>query len=203
MKNLFVLGIFSLALCLFCSCDSDKNEPSSGNHGASKGEWYTSGFTTSSDFKEINQAIDDHELLYSSKYGGDQYAESWAFFADHPDGSYSTVKPHWGRLRFIPTIQHASVYHIVDDTTIEDYLLFMYPIEANVGPTFRIVDAGSLIIGLTYKILQDVKSRLFAPGPVARPEGIRQQGRATYPNRRPYGQVVGPNLAAGMGREVL
>lgn len=144
MKNLFVLGIFSLALCLFCSCDSDKNEPSSGNHGASKGEWYTSGFTTSSDFKEINQAIDDHELLYSSKYGGDQYAESWAFFADHPDGSYSTVKPHWGRLRFIPTIQHASVYHIVDDTTIEDYLLFMYPIEANVGPTFRIVDAGNL-----------------------------------------------------------
>lgn len=136
-----ILG-FSLTLT---SCGGNDDDPEGSNSNPSGGEWFCSGFASPADFRTVNQAIDDHELLSTYRYGGStkkHYAERDAFFQEY--GWYSTDQAYWGRLRFVPDNQTAQIWHITDHGTIENYLVMLYPVEDRIGPTYHLVNAGNL-----------------------------------------------------------
>ena len=112
--------VFSLPILLFSSCKEDKTNgtKSSGIVG-----YYVdvNSIPKSADFAEINQAIRDHELIYSLAYirGNheyDTYATVDLFFND---GWWSSYEPHYGPYRFKPDNQQSEVWHIVNANTIE------------------------------------------------------------------------------------
>lgn len=137
--KVFIAGVMSTLLLTGCGGSGD-GEPDEGGSGASSGEWFISEYAKPSDFREVNKAIDNHELLSSVYYK--HYAEPDAFFEDQ--GCYSTAEAYWGRLRFIPSNTFPEAYHIVDDSTIEYYRLALFQIDARVGPNFVVIDAGNL-----------------------------------------------------------
>lgn len=151
MKTKFSLwGIavgLSLMLPFITSCGDSDDGPDGdggGSKGSKSGEWYTTGFATSSDFREINQAIDDHELLasYSRPSKVEYYAEPDFFF--NSEGWFSTSSPNFGRLRFKPDAQTANVLRILKDNTAEFYLVMLYRANDVPGPKFCTVNAGNL-----------------------------------------------------------
>ncbi len=118
------------------SCGGDDPDGSGGK------EWFATEFASASDFSEINRAISNHELLYSSKYGGDRYAEPDLFFDEY--GFFSTSKPYFGRLRFTPDNQFVSIICIEDKNTIVMYNATMYRENEEPGIIFKKFDAGNL-----------------------------------------------------------
>jgi len=106
-----------------CGGDDDKDELIEEAGDASIEAWYKSGdFATASDFEEINVAIDNHELLSSSRYHGDTYAEVDNFFFEGGD-HFFTADSYLGRLHLAGPQFTPNVIHIVDDTKIEIYNL--------------------------------------------------------------------------------
>lgn len=138
MRNLFSILLVSLVWLGLTSCGGNEEDPA----GSSSMEWYATPFASASDFAEINAAIANHELLYSSKYGGDRYAEPDLFFAEY--GFFSTAKPYFGRLRFTPTYDTAQIMCIEDENTIVRYLANIYRIEDATGIIFKKFNAGNL-----------------------------------------------------------
>lgn len=151
MKTKFSLWGIAVSLSLMlpaltaCGDNDDGPDGNSADKGTKSGEWYTSGFATSSDFRDINQAIDNHELLasYSRPTKKEYYAEPDFFFDDY--GFFSTYGANFGRLRFKPEQQIANVLHILKDNTAEAYtFVVLYRANDVPGPKFRTINAGNL-----------------------------------------------------------
>lgn len=137
--------LMALTALPFISCSGNDDEPSEPNKNGqqTKEEWYIAPHAGSSDFNEINEAIEDEELL--SQYGSNKYyAEPDLFFND--DGWFTTSDPHFGRLRFKPDENTVpTVIHIVDESTIEIYYACpLYRINDVKDKKFKVIDAGNL-----------------------------------------------------------
>ncbi len=150
MKKLFLFSLAAALLIGFTSCSKDDDDLTEGNPTGSNDEappsdglWYANTLATPEDFKEINEAIENHELL--SDYGkyGMHYAEPEEFFNEV--GAYSTSDASFGRLRFLPGSQMCSFIHVRPDNTLDVYSsLFLFKYEKAVGTRFYTVDAGRL-----------------------------------------------------------
>lgn len=122
LLTLMVTAIVSLSL-FSCGDDDDDDNLGSGLKG-----WYTdlSIVATESDFDIINEAIDNHEVLSSYRYGGQTHehiASYYEFISS--DGRYSDSKADFGRLRFTINPQ-ILVIRIVDDATLIFYYGWLY-----------------------------------------------------------------------------
>lgn len=118
-----VAAVFMALAFTACGGDEGKDEPAGNSGGASDEAWYTSGFATAADFEEINVAIDNHELLSSSRYH-EVYAEVESFLSE--DGGWNSFDWYLGRLCEAGPDGWSEVIHIVDDTKIEIYGLHLY-----------------------------------------------------------------------------
>lgn len=142
-------GMVLLAVAMLCatSCKKD-NILSSGLQG-----WYTdlSKPAKTSDFNEINTAINNHELLMSYSYSNNYYA-TYDLFIDDDNGNYYDGAAYFGRLRnsvnkLIWAIQ------IVDNSTLKIYSGALYP-EGGYGTngmeSFYRLYAGSIFGNMAY-----------------------------------------------------
>lgn len=143
MRKLFILLAFGVTLTLnLSSCGSDSDDENDNSNPATKGEWYTEGFATYEDFREIDEAIANHELL-SSRYNGDFYAEVDNFFDEND--RYDTDDWKWGHLRFKPYkgVQ-THIWHIIDNNLIENFYVYLYQADVDIKPKYHIFNAGRL-----------------------------------------------------------
>lgn len=114
--------MFSIILCsTFVSCSSSEDEPE-----VEKGltGWYVCKSTAAKevDFDPINVAIENDELLYSTRYN-DYYATRDLFFFDN--GMWYDSDHKHGRFRFSIS-NYIFVIRIVDDTTLIEYSASLY-----------------------------------------------------------------------------
>lgn len=93
IKFLIVAMIAAIPF-LFTACGGDDDSPSVTTRGLyiQKGKC-----ASQADFKELEKAIDNDELLYSSGYSK-TYASVEAFL--YSDGTFGDTKPNLGRFRF-------------------------------------------------------------------------------------------------------
>lgn len=115
MKNFLKFIGISLVILIHGACSKD------GVNRGLKG-WYVdlSRIATEADFKEINDAIDNNDLVYHGYISGDVYAQDLEFFSD--DGRWSTHDNKYGTLRFLPENRQVTVWKIVDNKTIVRYI---------------------------------------------------------------------------------
>ena len=129
-------------------CTKDNNGLGSGLQG-----WYTdlSKPAKTSDFNEINTAINNHELLMSYSYSNNYYA-TYDLFIDDDYGNFYCSAAYFGRLRnsvncIIWAIQ------IVDNSTLKIYSGVLYP-EGGTGTSgkesFYRLYAGSIFGNMAY-----------------------------------------------------
>lgn len=140
--NLLIVQMAALCALLFASCGNN-DEPDQNKEEKTQGEWYIAPYAASTDFKEVNYAIDCEELL--SDYGsyGKHYAEPDFFFENY--GRYDSSAANFGRLRGIPSNTWTTVVHVVDESTMEIYYnCCLYRINDIPGKKFKVIDAGNL-----------------------------------------------------------
>lgn len=116
MKSFF---IFLLCACLTC-CTMASCDKMGGN---SLIGWYTdlSEVATTAGFERINQAIDNHERIYTTGLSNnyDRYATRDLFFED---GRWFSYKPYHGTCRFLPDPGgNIFAIHIIDKNTLIYY----------------------------------------------------------------------------------
>lgn len=141
MRKLFILLTFGVTLTLnLSSCGSDSDDENDNSNPATKGEWYTEGFATYEDFREIDEAIANHEKL--SRYWGDFYAEVDNFFDEND--RYDTYDWKWGSLMYKPDNSWVTVWHITDKNTIENFTVYLYKADVDIKPKYHIFNAGRL-----------------------------------------------------------
>ena len=120
MKKVVILLFTAMCCGGFISCSKSDDKSSNGLIG-----WYRndSRIATTSDFDRINQAIENHELLSSYKYGGerhDYYATRDLFFDE--DGRWQSSDAYYGVCRFIPDdAPWIQPMRIVNNNTLEYY----------------------------------------------------------------------------------
>ena len=124
--SLFTIMMVTLAGLSFVSCSDDDGDDDNG--GGKMTGWYIdlNEPATQSDFKIIDEAINNHELLASYSYGGQRYnyyATKDLFFSS--DGMYTDTDSHFGRLRFSIQSQ-VTVIHVIDNTTLTKYYADLY-----------------------------------------------------------------------------
>lgn len=131
--KIFAIALACVVGLMTTSCEDDeKDGPVSNNESSgalSSGVWYVApgGFGSESDLDEINEAIDNHELLSSYRYGGathNHYAEV-AEFVDE-EGRFSTYESDLGRLRFTGPADPVHIIHLIDENTLETYSAGLY-----------------------------------------------------------------------------
>lgn len=193
-RTLLLLLIAIITVCLTSCGKDDEDEPTangSGFNGSTTGVWYVSpgGFATAADFREIVQAIDDHELL--SDYGriGKHYAELDEFFYDN--GMYTDSGAHLGRFRFFLKNSGGGVIHFIDDMTAELYGMYLYKdsgkYNANGEQRIWHFDAGRYFGAMGYYIwttpinvvyTKQNNTYVFSNGDIfiEKPEGLQGEG---------------------------
>ena len=124
--SLFTIMMVTLAGLSFVSCSDDDGDDDNG--GGKMTGWYIdlNEPATQSNFKIIDEAINNHELLASYSYGGQRYnyyATKDLFFSS--DGMYTDTDAHFGRLRFSIQSQ-VTVIHVIDNTTLTKYYADLY-----------------------------------------------------------------------------
>lgn len=102
MKTLRFIGMLLCAIMLSASASSCGDDEKGGGGKGLRG-YYTdlSYVAKQSDFNEINEAINNHELLKSYTYGGERhnYYATKDLFLDS-EGGFDDTNPNCGRLRF-------------------------------------------------------------------------------------------------------
>lgn len=118
MKRLLLLLLVPF-LCI--SCDKMGSNSLNG--------WYTdlSKVATTYGFNRINQAIENHELIYTTGYSHnyDRYATRDLFFYD--SGMWSSSSAHYGTCRFLPEVgQQIFAIHIINENTLVRHYAWLY-----------------------------------------------------------------------------
>lgn len=145
-KNLF-LGLLLCSMFMFSSCE---DEGLTGSTGKGLVGYYTKfdWVAQTSDFDEINEAINNHELLADyGKYG--KYYATYDLFIDE-DGCFSTSDNHCGRLRF-SVDNFINVIRILDSNTLLFYSASLYVDGMGEGDELYKLYAGPIFGNLTYK----------------------------------------------------
>lgn len=152
MKTLRFVGMLLCAVMLSVSASSCGDDEKGGGGKGLRG-YYTdlSYVAKQSDFNEINEAINNHELLKSYYYGGERhnyYATKDLFIQS--DGSFSDFDPNCGRLRFSINSQ-ITVIRIVDDNTLYVYYAWLYEEGYGRGDVVYKIYAGPIFGNMAYR----------------------------------------------------
>lgn len=116
MKKKIILGLLVCGLvCMFSSCEGEGSGLGKGLVG-----YYTdlSLVAKTSDFDEINEAIRNNELLYTSEYTKEKYYATPELFMNE-EGMWTDFDHHHGRFRFYIKDILFPVIHIVNDNTLK------------------------------------------------------------------------------------
>ena len=131
------------------SCGDDEK----GGGGKGLRGYYTdlSYVAKQSDFNEINEAINNHELLKSYTYGGERhnYYATKDLFLDS-EGGFDDTNPNCGRLRFSINSQ-IWVLRIVDDNTLYVYYAWLYEEGRGSGDVVYKIYAGPIFGNMAYR----------------------------------------------------
>ena len=145
-KNLF-LGLLLCSMFMFSSCE---DEGLTGSTGKGLVGYYArlDWVAQSSDFDEINEAINNHELLEDyGKYG--KYYATYDLFIDEY-GCFTTSGQNCGRLRF-SVDDVINVIRILDSNTLLFYVAWLYVDGMGEGDELYKLYAGPIFGNLTYK----------------------------------------------------
>lgn len=128
-RNTLPTSLFLLCFFFFLSSCEVLNLSNSLNG------WYTdlTGVATTSGFDRINQAITNHECIYTTGYSHnyDYYATPDLFFDS--DGRWNSSDAHYGTCRFLPNGYFINVYRVLNQNTIVYYYCWLWKPECIPG----------------------------------------------------------------------
>lgn len=144
-----VLSAFMLlCICLvFTACPNKDDDPTASLQG-----WYVdlNNVAKSSDFNDINTAINSREVLSTYGYGSSktQYIASRDLFINS-NGMYHDTEAYFGRLRYkIKT--SIVVIQVVDKNTIKRYVAYMYQYNKGKGDVVYKLNTGAVLGTMAY-----------------------------------------------------
>ena len=145
-KNLF-LGLLLCSMFMFSSCE---DEGLTGSTGKGLVGYYTrfDWVAQTSDFDEINEAINNHELL--EDYGHKKYYATYDLFINE-EGWFTTSGQNCGRLRFSVDGDWINFIRILDSNTLLFYAAHLYIDGMGEGDELYKLYAGPIFGNLTYK----------------------------------------------------
>lgn len=145
-KNLF-LGLLLCSMFMFSSCEDDGVTSSTGK-GLVGYYAKLDMIAKTSDFDEINEAINNHELL--EDYGHKKYYATYDLFINE-EGWFTTSGQNCGRLRFSVDYDFINVIRILDSNTLLFYSASLYVDGMGEGDELYKLYAGPIFGNLTYK----------------------------------------------------